>query len=50
MHGTANVRMEFIATSTYAFMARKGITLLLLLTLGEGGVGRKRTLKLFNIK
>ena len=26
MHGTANVRMKFISTSSYAFVAWKGIT------------------------
>jgi hypothetical protein len=48
MHGIANVRIEFTSTSSYAFMAWKGITLPLPLTLGEG-VGRKRTVKLVNI-
>jgi len=37
MHGKANERMEFISTSSYAFMAWKGIILPLPLTLGERG-------------
>jgi hypothetical protein len=37
MHGTENVRMEFISTSSYAFMAWKEITLPLPFPLGEGG-------------
>jgi len=43
MHGKANVRMEFISTSSYAFMAWKGIILPLPLPLGEGGGKKKNT-------